>query len=346
MKEFWQGWSECILQHCIAGALMYVVIATVTCQGGTKFSGILTLKRLFDALASALDGKRLFFKVPRQQRNLAGCHICGARKTFSTAPRNTRRQGWNKRRRLSPRTAGRLVRSLPFASSHVFIKSKALMLRLTLRLISKKEKKHTVVHESPFKLSSSQCSCLLSETCRPFPRSLPLSLRTWSRHEPSGLTQGNFKAKWSPCRLLAERPFRETPRPPRSSSAKTSEREMKPSALKFSSTLTANPSFLSLSFSSFLIAQWEKHIIIKINVHRHNSLFTCVELFLLRLKFPQSGGVFFLVWFSTFCCFCSAAFFFFYPVFICVSFVAHCDHLLWLSSIALPGNEEQEESVK
>lgn len=68
---------------------MYVVIATVTCQGGADFSGILTLKRLFHALAAAPGKKkRLFFKVPPRQWNPEGCRICSARKTFPAAPRN------------------------------------------------------------------------------------------------------------------------------------------------------------------------------------------------------------------------------------------------------------------
>lgn len=41
---------------------MYVVIATVTCQGGADFSEILTLKRLFHALAAAPGKKEALFQ--------------------------------------------------------------------------------------------------------------------------------------------------------------------------------------------------------------------------------------------------------------------------------------------
>lgn len=145
MKEFWQGWWECILQHRVAGALMYADIATVTCQGGTDFSDILTLKRLFDALASVSDGRRLFFWLLQRQRNLVGCRICVARKTFSKAAQSTRTQGWNRCRCLSKtvslaRTAG-AARSLLF-SSNIFFESKpALMFRINLEVDLKRGKR-------------------------------------------------------------------------------------------------------------------------------------------------------------------------------------------------------------
>lgn len=89
---------------------MYVVIATVTCQGGTDFSGILTLKRLFDALAvrlSHLQPEKNFPNSPAKQECTVGTNAgVFLWQSCSTSPRtagpagSTFRQGRCFRARL------------------------------------------------------------------------------------------------------------------------------------------------------------------------------------------------------------------------------------------------------